>query len=64
VEQAPRDAEAWRILGLAEVGAGRFEQAIAAWQAWQQAAPDRRADADALIAAARTMMEALQATRD
>jgi tetratricopeptide (TPR) repeat protein len=64
VQHAPRDAEAWRTLGLAEVGAGRFEQAVDAWRAWQQAAPERRAEADALIDAARTMMEALHPTRD
>ncbi len=64
VHHAPRDAEAWRTLGLAEVGAGRFEQAIEAWRAWHQAAPERRAEADALIDAARTMMEALRTTRD
>lgn len=64
VQHAPRDAEGWRTLGLAEVGAGRFEQAITAWQAWQEAAPERRAEADALIEAARTMMEALHSTRD
>jgi hypothetical protein len=64
VQHAPRDAEGWRTLGLAEVGAGRFEQAITAWRAWQDAAPERRAEADALIEAARTMMEALHSTRD
>lgn len=56
---APQDAEAWRTLGLAEVGAGRFEGAVEAWTAWRRAAPERATEADALILAARTMMEAL-----
>jgi hypothetical protein len=59
VQSAPRDAEAWRSLGLAEVGAGRFEAAVEAWSAWRGVAPERAAEADALILAARTMMEAL-----
>jgi tetratricopeptide (TPR) repeat protein len=56
---APHDAEAWRTLGLAEVGAGRFESAVEAWVAWRRVAPERTTEADALIIAARTMMEAL-----
>jgi hypothetical protein len=64
VSEAPADGEAWRTLGLAEVGAGRFDRAIAAWTAWQAALPDESGDADALIRAARTMMEALSASRD
>ena len=64
VVQVPADGEAWRTLGLAEVGAGRFDRAIAAWTAWCQALPEATADADALIRAARTMMEALSASRD
>ena len=59
LEVAPHDAEAWRTLGLAEVGAGRFEGAVEAWTAWRRVAPERAAEADALIVAARTMMEAL-----
>jgi tetratricopeptide (TPR) repeat protein len=64
VAAAPRDAEAWRSLGLAEVGAGRFDHAVEAWTAWLETAPERRADADALIRAATTMMEALSESRD
>jgi hypothetical protein len=64
VERAPHDAEAWRALGLAEVGAGRFEAAIEAWTVWRQAAPERAAEADSLIQAARTMMEALLEHRE
>lgn len=56
---APHDAEAWRTLGLAEVGAGRFEGAVEAWTSWRRIAPERAAEAEALIVAARTMMEAL-----
>lgn len=56
---APQDAEAWRTLGLAEVGAGRFEGAVEAWMSWRRVAPERASEADALIVAARTMMEAL-----
>jgi tetratricopeptide (TPR) repeat protein len=56
---APNDAEAWRTLGLAEVGAGRFEAAVDAWVTWRRVAPERATEADALIVAARTMMEAL-----
>lgn len=64
VALAPHDAEAWRTLGLAEVGAGRFAEAIAAWEAWQRAAPERQAEATALINAAGTMMEALHDHRE
>ena len=38
---APHDAEAWRTLGLAEVGAGRFEGAVEAWLSWRRVAPER-----------------------
>lgn len=64
VQRAPADAEAWRALGLAEVGAGHFDRAIEAWVAWQRAAPERADDAAALILAARTMMEALRESHD
>ncbi len=64
VDNAPHDAEAWRSLGLAEVGAGRFDAAIEAWIAWREAAPARAREADALIQAARTMMEALLDSRE
>lgn len=64
LQAAPKDAEAWRTLGLAEVGAGRFEGAVEAWTAWRRAAPERAAEADALIVAARTMMEALLEHRE
>jgi tetratricopeptide (TPR) repeat protein len=59
LQSAPHDAEAWRTLGLAEVGAGRFESAVEAWNSWRRVAPERAMEADALIVAARTMMEAL-----
>lgn len=61
---APDDAEAWRGLGLAEVGAGRFDRAIEAWTAWQRVAPERADDAAILILAARTMMEALRESHE
>jgi tetratricopeptide (TPR) repeat protein len=64
VAAVPHDAEAWRALGLAEVGAGRFDRAIEAWQAWQTADPARAADAASLMQAARTMLEALVDARD
>lgn len=64
VRRAPDDADAWRSLGLAEVGAGHFDRAIEAWTAWQRAAPERADDAAALILAARTMMEALRERHD
>ncbi len=57
---APGDREAWRLLGLAEVGGGRFDRAIRAWQAWQRAEPALAHEAAALIAAAQTMLEALR----
>ncbi len=60
VEHRPDDAEGWRTLGLAEVGAGRFDRAIEAWSTWQRVAPERADDAAMLILAARTMMEALR----
>lgn len=60
----PEDTEAWRSLGLAEVGAGRFERAIDAWQSWHANDPDRADDAVALMQAARTMVEALRDARD
>jgi tetratricopeptide (TPR) repeat protein len=60
----PQDADAWRALGLAEVGAGRFERAIDAWQQWRANDPDRAGDAAALMQAARTMVEALRDSRD
>jgi tetratricopeptide (TPR) repeat protein len=64
VRSVPSDAEAWRTLGLAEVGAGRFDRAMAAWDGWRQAAPERQAEAVALIEAARTMLEAMHDTRE
>lgn len=64
VGEHPGDTDAWRSLGLAEVGAGRFEQAIDAWQSWQASDPDRADDAVALMQAARTMVEALRDARD
>ncbi len=64
VGSVPSDREAWRLLGLAEVGAGRFDRAIRAWEAWQQADPSLTEEAGALIAAARTMLEALHDHRE
>jgi tetratricopeptide (TPR) repeat protein len=64
VVEHPEDTEAWRALGLAEVGAGRFERAIDAWQNWRATDPDRADDAVALMQAARTMVEALRDARD
>jgi tetratricopeptide (TPR) repeat protein len=61
---APGDGEAWRLLGLAEVGAGRFARAIEAWEAWAAADPRRALEATALVRAAHTMLEALQESRD
>lgn len=61
---APGDGEAWRLLGLAEVGAGRFARAIEAWEAWAAADPRRANEATALVRAAHTMLEALQESRD
>lgn len=60
----PGDGEAWRLLGLAEVGAGRFARAIEAWEAWAAADPRRADEAAALVRAAHTMLEALQESRD
>ena len=60
----PDDVEAWRALGLAEVGAGRFEAAIEAWQSWRTNDPAHAGDAAALMQAARTMVEALRDARD
>ena len=60
----PDDVDAWRALGLAEVGAGRFEQAIDAWQSWRDADPRHAEDAVALMQAARTMVEALRDSRE
>jgi hypothetical protein len=62
--RTPEDPEAWRHLGLAEVGAGHFARAIEAWSAWQRAAPECADEAAALILAARTMMEALRESHD
>lgn len=56
----PDDADAWRALGLAEAGAGRFDAAIDAWTAWQGIDPAHLDDASALIDAARTMDDALR----
>lgn len=64
VVAVPDDDEAWRTLGLAEVGAGRFDRAIAAWDEWAAVRPDRADAALALIRAARMMMETLGETRD
>ncbi len=64
VKRTDDDREAWRLLGLAEVGAGRFDRAIRAWEAWQRADPSLAPEAAALIAAARTMLEALRDPRD
>ncbi|HET9133083.1 MAG TPA: DUF4388 domain-containing protein [Gemmatimonadales bacterium] len=64
VRAVPSDAEAWRTLGLAEVGAGRFDRAMTAWDGWRRAAPEREAEAVALIEAARTMLEAMHNTRE
>jgi hypothetical protein len=64
VADHPEDGEAWRVLGLAEVGAGRFERAIDAWQSWRANDPERAGDAGALMQAARTMVEALRESRD
>ena len=46
------------------MGAGRFEQAIDAWQSWRDNDPERGGDAAALMQAARTMVEALRDARD
>ena len=60
VATVPDDADAWRALGLAEVGAGRFDRAIEAWTSWQGVAPTHVAEAAVLIEAARTMLEAMR----
>ncbi|MEO5798411.1 MAG: DUF4388 domain-containing protein [Gemmatimonadales bacterium] len=64
VDAVPGDGEAWRTLGLAEVGAGRFDRAIGAWEAWRAADPTRAEEAASLTRAAQTMVEALRDTRD
>jgi hypothetical protein len=64
VSSQPNDADAWRSLGLAEIGVGRFDRAVEAWSAWQEAEPSSSEDAAVLIKAATTMMEALSETRD
>ncbi|MGH7593818.1 MAG: DUF4388 domain-containing protein [Gemmatimonadales bacterium] len=64
LEEDPAAAAAWRALGLAEVGAGRFERAIDAWQSWRASDPEHAGDAAALMQAARTMVEALRDSRD
>jgi Flp pilus assembly protein TadD len=60
----PEDQEAWRLLGLAEVGAGRFDQAIEAWTSWASVAGPRAHEAESLILAARTMLEAMREHRE
>ena len=64
VAAVPGDGEAWRALGLAEIGAGRFDRAIEAWETWGAADPGRAGDAASLMGAARTMLEALHDVRD
>jgi tetratricopeptide (TPR) repeat protein len=64
VAASPGDGEAWHALGLAQVGAGRFDRAVEAWEAWGAASPSRAREAAALQQAARTMLEALHETRD
>jgi hypothetical protein len=64
LDEHPDDVAAWRVLGLAEVGAGRFERAIEAWQSWRASDPEHAGDAAALMQAARTMVEALRDSRD
>ncbi len=64
VAAAPGDGEGWHALGLAHVGAGRFDRAIEAWEAWGASSPSRAKEAEALQHAARTMLEALNETRD
>lgn len=60
----PGDGMAWRALGLAEVGAGHFDRAVAAWTAWQDSVPADTLAARALIEAAHIMMEALRDSRE
>lgn len=62
--QTPSDGSAWRSLGLAEVGAGRFDRAVTVWQSWQRAVPSDAGAAQALIDAAQTMMEAMRDSRE
>ncbi|MEO8478684.1 MAG: DUF4388 domain-containing protein [Gemmatimonadota bacterium] len=64
LRRMPGDGMAWRALGLAEVGAGHFDRAVAAWTAWQDAVPADAEIARALIEAAQTMMEALRDSRE
>ncbi len=64
VAAVPGDGEAWRTLGLAEVGAGRFDRAIGAWEGWRAADPLRAEEAASLTRAAQTMVEALRDGRD
>ncbi|MEP6589749.1 MAG: DUF4388 domain-containing protein [Gemmatimonadota bacterium] len=64
VSAAPGDGDAWRMLGLAEVGAGRFDRAIGAWEAWRAADPAHADEAVSLTRAAQTMVEALRESRD
>lgn len=64
VAMSPGDGEAWHALGLAQVGAGRFDRAIEAWEAWGAASPLCAKEAAGLQQAARTMLEALHETRD
>lgn len=64
LDEHPDDGDAWRALGLAEVGAGRFEDALDAWQSWRANDPEHAGDAAELMQAARTMVEALRDARD
>lgn len=64
VASMPGDGDAWRMLGLAEVGAGRFDRAIGAWEAWRAADPAHAEEAVLLTRAAQTMVEALRESRD
>lgn len=64
VAAMPGDGTAWHTLGLAEVGAGRFDRAMEAWEAWRTAAPGHADEATSLIRAARTMLEALRDARE
>ncbi|MES2125539.1 MAG: DUF4388 domain-containing protein [Gemmatimonadota bacterium] len=64
VAAVPGDGDAWRMLGLAEVGAGRFDRAIGAWESWRAADPAHAEEAVSLTRAAQTMVEALRESRD
>lgn len=64
VAAMPADGSAWRALGLAEIGAGRFDRAIDAWDSWRRLDPAHTAEATALSGAARTMLEALHDGRE